>query len=45
MVVCSGLGTDTSPQHACQNAHGLRAGALIAALGGRRAERSLSYAS
>jgi hypothetical protein len=38
MIAACGLGTHTF-RVACEDAHGLRAGALIAALGGRCAER------
>ena len=37
-VTCLGLGTDTKLRSHCKDARGLRAGALIAVLGGLRAE-------
>lgn len=39
MLACSGLGTDTTLRFACEDAHGLRAGALITASGGLSAGR------
>lgn len=38
-MTCPGLRTDTTLRRGCENAHGLRAGALITVLGGLCAER------
>ena len=45
MRVCLGFGTDTKVRTGCENAHGLRAGARSAVLGGLRAERTAIVAT